>query len=163
MIRLGYSCIYGDRTRRERQRKKTVRWTVFADVATSISEAIGALRRKSPPSPPKNRLVETSRFFSYFAPYTSYIATRLYWDYVQVIFALRVLKANIISLTPIREPSPVLLPCVTYIFFYAISTMKLVLAKWPQSGKLRQNLTIRGLFYNWSIKLSKARNIPCLA
>ena len=55
MIRLGYSCIYGDRTRRERQRKKTVRWTVFADVATSVSEAIGALRRKSPPSPPNNK------------------------------------------------------------------------------------------------------------
>ena len=29
-------------------RKKTVRCTVFADVATSVSEAIGALRRKIP-------------------------------------------------------------------------------------------------------------------
>ena len=29
-------------------RKKTVRWTVFADVATSVSEAIGVLRRKIP-------------------------------------------------------------------------------------------------------------------
>ncbi len=29
-------------------RKKTVLWTVFADVATSVSEAIGAVRRKIP-------------------------------------------------------------------------------------------------------------------
>ena len=29
-------------------RKKIVRWTIFADVATSDSEAIGALRRKIP-------------------------------------------------------------------------------------------------------------------
>ena len=29
-------------------RKKIVRWTIFADVATSDSEAIGTLRRKIP-------------------------------------------------------------------------------------------------------------------
>ena len=32
----------GIRTRRERKRKKTVRWTVFADVDNERSEAIGA-------------------------------------------------------------------------------------------------------------------------
>ena len=42
----------GIRTRREppdRWRKKTVRWTVFADAATSVSEAIGtAVPRQNP-------------------------------------------------------------------------------------------------------------------
>ena len=36
-------------------RKKTVRWTVFADVATSDSSAIGALRRKIPITRSKKR------------------------------------------------------------------------------------------------------------
>jgi len=36
-------------------RKKTVQRTVFADVATSVSEAIGALRRKIPITCSKKR------------------------------------------------------------------------------------------------------------
>ncbi len=37
-------------------RKKTVRWTVFADVATSDSEAIGTLCRKIPITCSKKKL-----------------------------------------------------------------------------------------------------------
>ena len=45
-------------------RKKTVRWTVFADVGNEHSEAIGALRRKNPFKRAKKKASTLSVLFS---------------------------------------------------------------------------------------------------